>query len=86
MHDGGQFELYQHSLNISPNLSVIRLNLFSCLWTYLVIPHEEGKVLMIIITLSACQHAIIKSADTVYGFIDSTTLIGGDTVTCFMMF
>lgn len=34
-------------------------------------PHEKGNILMINISLSACQHAIITTADTVYQFIDS---------------
>lgn len=38
----------------------LRLNLCSCFWTHLIIPHEKGKVTMINITTPACQHAIIN--------------------------
>lgn len=86
-HGSGQFELYQHALYISPaNLLVIRLNLLRCFWTYSVIPHEKGNILMIIIVLSACQRGIIKSAGAVYLLIDSKKSISGVAVTRFMMF
>lgn len=67
LRGGEQFEP-EHRLKLyisPPNLLVIRLNLLSCFWTYPIIPHAKGNILMIIIILSACQRGIMKSAGTV---------------------
>lgn len=71
LHSCGRFWTWSWTVWVVPTFSVyfpksighqktLRLNLCSCFWTHLVIPHEKGKVSMINITTSACQHAIIN--------------------------
>lgn len=71
LHSCGRFWTWWWTVWVVPTFTVyfsksighqktLRRNLFSCFWTHLVIPHEKGKVRMINITASACQHAIIN--------------------------
>ncbi len=71
LHFCGRFWTWWWTVWVVPTFSVyfpksighqktLRLNLFSCFWTHLVIPHEKGNVSVINITASACQHAIIN--------------------------